>query len=60
MEPFAIKIRISPTFKGLNIPGYSQEARISQYADDITLICTDLQSITESLSYCQFWESFWG
>ena len=40
MEPFACKIRRSPTFTGLNIPGYTQEARISQYADDTTLICT--------------------
>ena len=52
MEPFAIKIRHSPSFRGLNIPGYPEEARISQYADDTTLICTNLASIHESL-LCQ-------
>ena len=54
MEPFAIKIRQSPSFRGLNIPGYSEEARISQYADDTTLTCTNLASIHESLLLCQY------
>ena len=54
MEPFACKIRRSPTFTGLNIPGYTQEARISQYADDTTLICTNLASISEALQLCVY------
>ena len=54
MEPFAGKIRASPTFCGLNIPGSSQEARISQYADDKTLICTNLASIHETIELCTY------
>ena len=54
MEPFAAKIRLSPTFKGFNIPGSLQEARITQYADDTTLICTDIWSIRETLELCEY------
>ena len=54
MEPFACKIRRSPTFRGLNIPGCIEEARISQYADDTTLICTNLHSIGEALDLCTY------
>ena len=54
MESFAAKIRLSPTFKGLNIPGSLQEARITQYADDTTLICTDIWSIRETLELCDY------
>ena len=54
MEPFAGKIRASPTFRGLNIPGNPHEARISQYADDTTLICTNLSSIQETLQLCTY------
>ena len=38
MEPFANRIRRNPNFKGLQLPGCPEEARISGYADDATLI----------------------
>ena len=38
MESFAQRARLSVNFHGLNIPGHGKEARITQYADDTTLI----------------------
>ena len=52
MEPFANRVRLSANFHGLNIPGHREEARITQYADDTTLICTSVQSVYVALALC--------
>ena len=44
VEPFAAKIRKENLIKGLKLPGSKEEAKISQYADDTTIIITTLNS----------------
>jgi hypothetical protein len=47
MEPFAHAIKADPHIRGLSLPGSTGEARISQYADDTTLILTSKASISK-------------
>jgi len=49
IEPFAIKIRQDENIKGLKLPGYNDETKISQYADDTTGIVVTTQSIAKFL-----------
>ena len=54
MEPFANRVRQCVNFHGLKIPGCDDEVRVTQYADDTTLICTSVQSIAICLTLCKY------
>ena len=41
-------------FHGLKLPGHYGEVRITQYADDTTLVCTSIQSIPITLILCKY------
>ena len=47
-EIFAQKIRQSPGCRGIGLP-QSVEAKISQFADDTTLICWDTDALKENM-----------
>ena len=49
VEILAQKIRQNPKITGIELP-YSCEAKLSQFADDTTLICKDTSSLHESMS----------
>ena len=49
VEILAQKIRQTPKITGIELP-YSCEAKLSQFADDTTLICNDTSSLRESMS----------
>jgi len=49
IEPLAHRIRASPDFKGVWAPGDCAEARVSQYADDTTIMVSDGKSISIAL-----------
>ena len=53
MEPFAHRIRREPGFCGLQMPGTPKEVRVSLYADDTTLVVTDVNSIPLTFSICR-------
>ena len=44
-EILLTKIRSSPNVNGLKLPGTNEEAKLSAFADDVTLILTDYKSI---------------
>jgi len=44
VETFARRIRCDPHIRGLRLPTVSEELRITQYADDSTLVLTDYNS----------------
>ena len=54
MEPFANRVRKCVNFHGLKLPGHDGEVRITQYADDTTLVCTSIQSIPITLTLCKY------
>ena len=41
IEPFSNRIRRNPNIKGLSLPGDDRECKLTQYADDSTLILID-------------------
>ena len=45
-ETMAINIRSNPRIHGIKQPGSQAETKLSQFADDTTLLLTDEQSIT--------------
>ena len=47
-ETMAINIRSNPRIHGIKPPGSQAAAKLSQFADDTTLLLTDEQSITET------------
>ena len=49
VEILAQKIRQNPKIMGIELP-YSCEVKLSQFADDTTLICKDTSSLHESMS----------
>ena len=49
VEILAQKIRENPKISGIELP-YSCEAKLSQFADDTTLICKETSSLHESMS----------
>ena len=49
VEILAQKIHENPKISGIELP-YSCEAKLSQFADDTTLICKDTSSLHESMS----------
>ena len=49
IEPLANKIRLSSNIQGLRLPGTSQEARVSLYADDTTILAVDTYSIVSAV-----------
>ena len=53
VEPFAEKIRKEKLVKGLSLPGCNSEAKISQYADDTTIIITNILSGQIALKICK-------
>ena len=53
VEILAQKIRQNPKITGIELP-YSCEAKLSQFADDTTLICKDTLSLQGIIPY---WES---
>lgn len=57
IELFAIKIRNDPHISGLKLPSLNDEIRISQYADDSTIILTNYKSVQKvfliSELYCK-------
>ena len=40
LESFSVTLRADPLVQGLLLPGSSQEAKVTQYADDTTLVLT--------------------
>ena len=49
VELLAQKIRQNPRIKGIVLPN-AEEVKLSQFADDTTLICKDIASLTESMT----------
>ena len=49
VELLAQKIRQNPRIKGIGLPK-AEEVKLSQFADNTTLICTDIASLTESMT----------
>lgn len=53
MEPLAWAIKEDPSIHGLQVPGSGgQEAKLSVYVDDLTILCTDNKSIHNVLHWC--------
>ena len=53
MEPLARAIKEDPSIHGLQVPGSGgQEAKLSVYMDDLTILCTDNKSILKVLYWC--------
>ena len=50
IEPLAIKIRNSPNFKGMPIPGCLTEARVSLYADDTSAFAANVTSVMAAIA----------
>ena len=48
VETLAQKIRQSAGCRGIKLP-QSVEAKISRFADDTTLICTDVETLKENM-----------
>ena len=59
VELLASKIRLEPNCRGVSLPNH-QEAKISQFADDTTLILSDTESLTCSLQIVQQFGSISG
>ena len=57
IEPFALKSRLNPHILGLKLPTSHIECKISQYADDSTLIDTDYHSIDKALHSAELYGS---
>ncbi|PJE77730.1 hypothetical protein CI610_03342 [invertebrate metagenome] len=55
LEPFAKKVRDDPEIIGIKLPGSSQSAKISLYADDSTGICCTVSSISKLFSWCDLY-----
>ena len=49
MELLAQKICQNPRIKGIGLPN-AEEVKLSQFADDMTLICKDIASLTENMT----------
>jgi len=49
VEVMAQNVRQSPECRGIKLP-QSTEAKISQFADDTTLICSDINALKESIN----------
>ena len=58
-ELLALKIRLEPNWKGIKIPNL-QEAKISQFADDTSLISKDTNSLKFSLQIIGSFDSISG
>ena len=56
LEPFACKVRADDSISGLKLPGSTDSAKISLYADDSTGICVDDYSIGRIL----YWSRKYG
>ena len=50
IEPLAIKIRRDNSIKGIRLPVTGEEAKVSQFADDITLILTTEYSVSKVMT----------
>ena len=58
MEPLARAIKEDPAIHGLQVPGSGgQEAKLSVYMDDLTILCTDNKSILKALHWCDQFSS---
>lgn len=55
LEPFAIKIREDTQISGVKLPGTSEMAKLSLYADDSLAICTCDVSIHRVLYWCRMY-----
>jgi len=55
LEPFARKIREDSTIEGIKLPGQSDFAKLSLYADDSTGILSSELSIKKLLHYCHLY-----
>jgi len=55
LEPFARKVREDPSIIGIKLPGKSDSAKISLYADDSTGILCSEESIGKLLYYCELY-----
>ena len=55
IEPFANIIRLDTHISGFKTPGYGNEIRISQYADDCTFIVLNTLSISKILNICELY-----
>ena len=53
----ALKVRQSPEYQGIKLP-QSKEDKISQFADDTTLICSDITGCFKSSFRCFIRSSF--
>ena len=59
-ETLLTKIRTSPNINGLKLPGTNEEAKLSAFADDATLILTDYNSIFSSFQILTNYEQASG
>ena len=55
-ETMATKIRENSKIRGLQPPASQEELKLSQYADDTTLLLTDDESITEAFTIFDLYE----
>ena len=55
-ETMAINIRSNPRIHGLRPPDSQSEVKLSQFADDTTLLLIDEQSITETFNIFELYE----
>ena len=55
IEPLATKIRKDRKIEGFQLPGSGEVVKISQYADDTTLILTSVASVQKSLLACELY-----
>ena len=53
LEPFACKVRSDPSICGIKLPGSTDTAKLSMYADDSTAICVDDYSVEKVLYWCK-------
>lgn len=55
-ETMAINIRANPNIHGIRPPSSQEELKLSQYADDTTMLLTDEQSIDEAFNTFDLYE----
>ena len=53
IECFACKVRSDSQIKGFKIPGFQDEYKISQYADDCTFMVMNTSSVCKILNICE-------